>query len=71
MQNFLFVLQIIVSILLIIAVLLQVKGNGFGRVWGGMGGGSFSKRGLEGLVFKGTFVLVFLFLTISLLILVS
>lgn len=65
MQTALYIIQIILSVLLIIVVLLQVKGTGFGRVWGGLGGGSFSRRGLEGIVFKSTFVLAFLFLLVS------
>ena len=65
MQTFLYIAQVLLSVLLIIAVLLQVKGTGFGRVWGGLGGTSFSRRGLEGIVFKSTFVLAFLFLLIS------
>ena len=65
MQTTIFIIQIILSVLLIIAIILQVKGTGFGRVWGGLGGGSFSRRGLEGIVFKGTFVLSFLFLLFS------
>ena len=65
MQVAITIIQIILSVILIVVVLLQVKGNGFGRAWGGLGGGSFSRRGLEGIVFKGTFVLAFLFLLIS------
>lgn len=59
------VFQIIISILLIVVVLLQVKGTGFGRVWGGLST-SPTRRGLEGVIFKFTFVLTFLFITISL-----
>lgn len=56
--------QIILSSLLILLVLLQVKGVGFGRVWG-TGGGSFARRGLEKLVFKMTFVVSGLFILLS------
>ncbi len=56
--------QIVVSVALIASVAVQVKGVGFGRVWGS-GGTSFTRRGLEKLIFKGTFVLSFLFITLS------
>jgi protein translocase SecG subunit len=66
MQNTLTVLQIIVTFCLTTLILLQVKGVGFGRVWGGWTT-SFSKRGLEGLVFKATFVFAFAFMLLSVL----
>lgn len=59
------VFQIVISVLLIVVVLLQVKGTGFGRVWGGLSA-SPTRRGLEGVIFKFTFVLTFLFITVSL-----
>ena len=65
MKDILTVAQLIVSLLLAICILVQVKGNGFGRVWGS-GASSFTRRGLEALVFKLTFVLSFLFLALSL-----
>jgi protein translocase SecG subunit len=52
-----------VSIILIIFILVQNKGTGFGRVWGG--GSSFTRRGLEKLVFRLTFFLAFIFLVLS------
>lgn len=66
MQNTILTLQIIVSILLVIAILVQNKGGGFGRVWGSSGSGSYTRRGLERLVFRSTFVLVLLFVILSL-----
>lgn len=65
MHNVLVVLQLIVSLSLAVCVLIQVKGNGFGRVWGS-GAQSFTRRGLEALVFKATFVLGFFFLALAL-----
>jgi protein translocase SecG subunit len=70
MQQALFIFQIIVSILLSAVVLLQVKGTGFGRVWGGLSTSS-TRRGLEGLIFKLTFVLAALFIVVSLVSLLS
>ncbi|MBI2616911.1 preprotein translocase subunit SecG [Candidatus Gottesmanbacteria bacterium] len=65
MVNFLFILQIFVSSLLIVLILLQAKGVGLGRAWGG--GGEFykSRRGVEKIVFYATIVLVVLFLITS------
>ena len=65
MQDTLTILQIIVSLVLTILILLQVKGVGFGRVWGSLT--SFSRRGLEGFVFKATFVFALLFIVLSIL----
>ena len=65
-MNLILVIQIIISLLLVSVIVVQVKGTGFGRVWGGMGT-SFARRGLERIVFKLTFVLSFLFMGISLL----
>lgn len=61
------VLQILVSVLLILAVLLQVKGSGFGAALGGMTGGSTfrTKRGLERTLFQATILLVIVFIFVS------
>lgn len=61
MQNILLIIQIVVGIVLSSAILLQVKGTGFGRVWGGLSVSS-SRRGIEGIVFKATFILSAVFL---------
>lgn len=65
LKNVLLVSQIIVSVLLIAAILIQNKGVGLGRVWGGSSGSSFTRRGLEKLIFKLTFVLVAAFVILS------
>jgi preprotein translocase subunit SecG len=64
---FLNVLQIVVSSLLIVVVLLQVKGSGFGAALGGMSGGSVyrTKRGLERTLFQATIILVVVFIFVS------
>lgn len=61
------IIQIIVSAILIVVVLLQVKGSGFGAALGGMsGGGTYrTKRGLERTLFQATILLVFIFIGIS------
>ena len=59
--------QIFVSALLILVVLLQVKGSGFGAALGSMSGGSVyrTKRGLERTLFQGTILLVIVFIFVS------
>ena len=59
--------QIVISVILIVVVLLQVKGSGFGAALGGMSGGSVyrTKRGLERTLFQATILLVCAFILIS------
>lgn len=64
MYQFLTVAQIVISVALIVLILIQARGTGFGRS-GAYGGSSFTRRGLEKLVFKLTFVTAFLFVAIS------
>lgn len=63
MNNALLILQIIISSILILFILVQNKGTGFGRVWGGTS--SFTRRGLEKVVFKLTFVFTAIFIALS------
>lgn len=63
MQSVLQVLQMLSGLLLTGAILVQVKGKGFGRSLGT----SFTRRGLEMVVFKSTFVLAFVFIVVSIL----
>lgn len=60
-------LQIVISTILIVAVLLQAKGSGFGAALGGMSGGSTfrTKRGLEKTLFQATILLTIVFIFIS------
>lgn len=62
MQQVVQVIQAISAILLIIFVLLQVRGTGFSR---SSNSSSFTRRGVEKLVFKLTFIVTALFLTMS------
>ena len=61
------ILQITISAILIVVVLLQVKGSGFGAALGGMSGGFVyrTKRGLESTLFQATILLVIAFVMIS------
>lgn len=67
MHNFILVVQIIISVLIITLILLQAKGVGLGRTFGG--GGEFykSRRGVEKILFYFTGILVAAFLISSLL----
>ena len=68
MKTFLFILQIVLSVLLTAAILVQSRGTGFGRSFGGGGSSSsFTRRGLEKVVFKSTFIISILFIIISIL----
>lgn len=59
--------QIIVSILLMVAILMQNKGAGLGGAFGGTGGGVYmTKRGLEKKLFVATIVLAAIFILLSL-----
>lgn len=66
MKQALTIIQIVVSIILIGLILVQARGTGFGRS-SGIGGASFTRRGLEKLIFRLTFVVVFLFIVLSIL----
>lgn len=61
----LLVLQSIVAVSLIAMILVQSKGKGFNRSIGGPS--SFTRRGLEKIVFRATFVLTGVFIVISIL----
>ena len=67
MKSILSVAQIVVSVILMILILIQARGMGFGRSSGLGGSTSFSRRGLEKLVFRATFIFTFLFLAASIL----
>lgn len=62
MQQIVQIIQSISALLLIIFVLIQVRGTGFGR---SANSSSFTRRGVEKLVFKLTFVVTALFLVTS------
>ena len=55
------IFQIIVSILLIISILLQQRGQSASSVFGGEGGYYFQKRGMEKVFFWSTVSLSDLF----------
>lgn len=61
MYNILTVLQVIVSVLLIVAILLQAQGSGLGASWSGGGETYHTKRGVEKVIFYFTIIAVTLF----------
>jgi len=70
MRTILLVLQIILSVFLIGLIMVQARGKGLSSAWGG-GSASFSRRGLERLIFRLTFIVSALFILISILLIVS
>jgi preprotein translocase subunit SecG len=60
-------IQIIVSILLVGAVLLQAQGSGLGTTWGGGGESFHTRRGVEKVLFSLTIALIAIFFIVSML----
>lgn len=61
-MSILHIAQIIVSLLLIVAILMQSKGTGLSAVFGGEGNVYRTKRGAEKTIFIFTIILVIAFL---------
>lgn len=65
-QTILNIVQIITSIALILAVLLQVRGGGLGEMLGGGSSTYFrTRRGLEKRLFQATIALIVIFILVS------
>ena len=64
-ENFLNVGQILISLTLILVVLLQAKGSGFGEGLGGTTSSFRTRRGVEKTLFHATIFLVIIFLAMS------
>jgi preprotein translocase subunit SecG len=60
------IVQIVISLMLIAAILLQQRGVGLSATFGGEGNIYRTKRGIEKALFIGTIVLSVLFFGISL-----
>lgn len=65
MNSVFIIVQILVSVGLIGAILLQAQGTGLGSSWGGGGETYRSKRGVEKILLFITIILTILFLIIS------
>ena len=64
-EDFLNLAQILVSLALILVVLLQAKGSGFGAGLGGTPSSFRTRRGLEKTLFQATIFLTIIFLAMS------
>ncbi len=67
MLTYLYIIQIIIAVALIVAVLLQTKGSGLGGIFGGQGAVYTSRRGVEKTIFQvtiGLSVAFFVFATL-------
>lgn len=62
MQTTLNIVQIVISVLLIVAILLQQKGVGLGAAFGGSSNVYSTKRGVDKILFRATIVLAVLYL---------
>ncbi|MGI5836777.1 MAG: preprotein translocase subunit SecG [Chloroflexota bacterium] len=65
MLNYLYIVQIILSIVLILAVLLQAKGSGFSGFFSSDSSGYRSRRGIERTLYNFTIIIAVLFVLIS------
>jgi preprotein translocase subunit SecG len=62
-KNILNITEIVLSIVLVIAILLQQQGSGLGTMFGNIGGESYrSKRGIEKVFYNLTIILIVLFI---------
>ncbi len=65
MQTYLNIAQIVLSVALILAILLQVRGGGLGGIFGQADTVFRTRRGVEKTLFQLTIVLVVLFIIVS------
>ena len=66
LRDFLAFAQILISTILIVLVLLQVRGTGFGAALGGQDTTFRTKRGLQRSLHRMTIVFVAVFISLSL-----
>lgn len=67
MDKYFFIAQIIVSVVLIVVLLLQVRGGGLGGIFGQADSTFRTRRGLEKTLFQFTIVLVLVFVALAIL----
>ena len=65
MQTYFSIAQIVLSVALILAILLQVRGGGLGGIFGQASTVFRTKRGVEKTLFQLTIVLMVLFIIIA------
>ena len=66
METYFNIVQILLSIALILAILVQVRGGGLGGIFGQPDSVYRSRRGVEKTLYRLTIALVVLFIAISL-----
>jgi preprotein translocase subunit SecG len=66
METVLNIVQIVLSVILILAVLLQVKGGGIGGIFGQADTVFRTKRGIEKWLFYTTIIVAALFVIVAL-----
>ena len=67
MSTYFNIAQIVVSVVLIIVLLLQVKGGGLGGIFGQPESVYRTRRGMEKTLFQATIALIVVFVLLSLL----
>ena len=65
MREIFLALQILVSVSLVVAIVLQAQGTGLGSTWGGGGESYHTRRGVEKVLFALTIVGIILFAVLS------
>lgn len=65
MREFLLVLNIIISAVLVALILLQGRGAGMGSAWGGSGETFQTRRGIEKITLRMTIFFIILFFVVS------
>jgi len=63
--TYLFIIQIVLAVSLILAILLQVRGGGLGGIFGQADSVYRTKRGVEKTLFQLTIILIVLFIVFS------
>ncbi|UCC16119.1 MAG: preprotein translocase subunit SecG [Dehalococcoidales bacterium] len=65
MNTYLSIAQIVLSVALVLAIMLQVKGGGLGGIFGQADSVYRTRRGIERTLFQITIVLAVIFIIIS------
>lgn len=66
MKNFLLILNIVLSVLIVIFILIQGRGAGMGSAWGGGGELFQTRRGMEKIILWLTTIFIVIFIVVSL-----
>ena len=66
LKDFLHIAQILISVTLVVVVLMQVKGTGFGAALGGADQSFRTRRGIQRSLHRLTILLIVVFVSFSL-----